>query len=186
MIAHTSNELFLGKGDGGVKEWKTGKEGEIHEEVQIGGEMNGKESGGQTNRDIIESDAPSEQASQPSIPQPPLLLVAQKKGLRSILSRFLSKLGNFFKRSSKATQHAESQLTEPSFEETKSSDVEEAEPPSVEETQSQMSTEEIVPCLTATLEADPDNIQELFSNFLQDLQDKVTNAKEKNEVLLSH
>ena len=40
--------------------------------------------------------------------------------------------------------------------------------------------------LTTTLEVDPDNIQELFSNFLQGLQDKVRNAKEKDEVLLSH
>ena len=193
MVAHTSNELFLGKREEGVKEWEADKEGDIHEggegekEVKVREEMDGKGFPRNANEDIIESDAP-DQASQPSIPQPSLQLIAQKKGLRNILSRFLSKLGNFFKRSSKATQHDESQLTEQSVEETKPSDVEETES-NVEETepsQFQMSTEEVMPGLTTTLEADPDNIQELFSNFLQGLQDKVTNAKEKNEVLLSH
>ena len=40
--------------------------------------------------------------------------------------------------------------------------------------------------LTTTLEIDPDNIQGLFSNFLGGLQEKVRNAKDMNEVLLSH
>ena len=40
--------------------------------------------------------------------------------------------------------------------------------------------------LTTTLEIDPDNIQGLFSNFLEGLQEKVRNAKDMNEVLLSH
>ena len=166
MIAHTSNELFLGTAAGGEAD----KEGEIFgggEGVKIREEMESGGNAGGTDGDIIQSDIPSEQASQPRLP---MLLVPQKKGLRSILSRFLSKLGKFFKRSSKATEHDESQLTEPS----------------VEVSQPQMSIEEVVPCLTATLESDPDNIQELFSNFLQDLQDKVRNAKEQNEVLLSH
>ena len=176
MVAHTCNELFLEKREEGVKESEADKKGKIHrggeggKGVQIGEEMNGKGSGRNamgTNGDIIQSDA---QASQPSVPQSFQLSVAQKKGLGSIISRFLSKLGYLFRRSSKGTQHDES--------ETKPSDV--------EETQPQMSTEEVVPCLTATLESDPDNIQELFSIFLQGLQNKVTNAKEKNEVLLSH
>ena len=176
MVAHTCNELFLEKREEGVKESEADKKGEIRrggeggKGVQIGEEMNGKGSGRNamgTNGDIIQSDA---QASQPFIPQSLQLSVAQKKGLGSIISRFLSKLGNFFRRSSKGTQRDES--------ETKPSDVEETKP--------QISTEEVVPCLTATLESDPDNIQELFSIFLQGLQDKVTNAKEKNEVLLSH
>ena len=193
MVAHTCNELFLEKREEGVKEWEADKEGDIHEggegekEVKVREEMDGKGFPRNANGDIIESNDP-DQASQPSIPQPSLQLVAQKKGLRNILSRFLSKLGNFFKRSSKATQHDESQLTEQSVEETKPSDVEKSES-NVEETepsQFQMSTEEVMPGLTTTLEADPDNIQELFSNFLQGLQVKVTNAKENNEVLLSH
>ena len=40
--------------------------------------------------------------------------------------------------------------------------------------------------LTTSLEIDTDNIQGLFSKFLQDLQEKVRNAKDTNEVLLSH
>ena len=199
MIAHTSNELYLGKGNDVVKESEADKEGEVHEKGKGGKEVKvgeGKGNRGNTrgsNVDIIESDAaPSEKPSQPSIPQPPLLVVAPSKGLQSILSRFVSKVANFFKRSSKATEHDEmheSQLTEPSVAEIKPSDVEETELSESDETeqfQPQMSTEEVVPCLTATLEADPDNIQEHFSNFLQDLQDKVRNAKEKDEVLLSH
>ena len=157
MVAHTCKELFLGTEDDGEEE---------------------EEGNGAVNKGDIEYNDLSKQASQPSILQPAMLSVAQKKG---ILSRFLSKLGNFFGRLSKATKHDESQLTEPSVEETKQSDVEETEP-----SQSQMSTEEVVPCLTATLEADPNNIQEIFFDFLQDLQDKVRNAKDMNEVLLSH
>ena len=40
--------------------------------------------------------------------------------------------------------------------------------------------------LTTTLDIDPHNIQGLFSNFLEGLQEKVRNAKDMNEVLLSH
>ena len=40
--------------------------------------------------------------------------------------------------------------------------------------------------LTTALEVDPDNIQDFFANFLDDLQQKVRNAKDMNEVLLSH
>ena len=43
-----------------------------------------------------------------------------------------------------------------------------------------------LPHLTTSLEDDPDNIQELFSNFLEGLREKVRNAKDMNEVLLSH
>ena len=42
------------------------------------------------------------------------------------------------------------------------------------------------PSLATTLGSDPDNIQGLFSNFLVGLQEKVKNAKDINEVLLSH
>ena len=45
---------------------------------------------------------------------------------------------------------------------------------------------ELQPSLATTLEGDHDNIQELFSNFLEGLQEKVRNAKDMNEVLLSH
>ena len=173
MVAHTCNELFLRKGGEGIKEREPDNEGEIHEGgeggkgVKIGeekerehNEWNAGESNG------VESSAFSDQALQSSIlAQHPLLSVPRKKG---ILSRFLSKLGKFFKRSSNASQL---QLNE-----AKPSDNDEP----------QMSTEEALPCLTTSLDTDPDNIQELFSNFLQGLQDKVSNAKEKNEVLLSH
>ena len=40
--------------------------------------------------------------------------------------------------------------------------------------------------LTSTLEVDPNNIQALFSNFLQSLQDEVKNTKDSNEIILSH
>ena len=45
---------------------------------------------------------------------------------------------------------------------------------------------EVQQSLSTTLEIDPDNIQGLFSNFLEGLQEKVKNAKDMNEVLLSH
>ena len=48
------------------------------------------------------------------------------------------------------------------------------------------SSAELQPSLATTLEGDHDNIQELFSNFLEGLQEKVRNAKEMDEVLLSH
>ena len=48
------------------------------------------------------------------------------------------------------------------------------------------SSARLQPSLATTLEGDPDNIQGLFSNFLDGLQEKVRIAKQIDEVLLSH
>ena len=48
------------------------------------------------------------------------------------------------------------------------------------------SSAQLQPSLATTLEAAPDNVHKVFSNFLQDLQKKVSDAKEMNELLLSH
>ena len=121
MIAHTSNELCLGTGDGGEEE-EEGKGGENKDQVK---------------------------ASQ--LPASIAAVTNEERNQGSVRismgSRFLAKLSKFFKSSSSA---------------------------------------EVQQSLTTTLEIDPDNIQGLFSNFLEGLQEKVRNAKDMNEVLLSH
>ena len=129
MIAHTSNELFLGTGDGGEKE-----------EEGIGGESKDQ---------VKASQLPASIAA--AITEEP----NQKSEHINVGSRFLAKLGKLFKGSSSV------QLQ-----------------PSV--------PTEVQQSLTTTLEIDHDNIQGLFSNFLEGLQEKVRNAKDMNEVLLSH
>ena len=121
MIAHTSNELYLGTGDGG-------KEGEE-------GKGEGNEAKIHRAKGLQSSASNTTVTLQKPIP---------KSEHVNVGSRFLAKLSNLFKTSSSAQS------------------------------------------LEATLEGDHDNIQELFSNFLEGLQEKVRNAKEKNEVLLSH
>ena len=132
MVAHTCNELFLGKG-------KRDDEGG-------------------------ESSATSEEASQLSMPQTPPPFVAQNKSFQKFFSAFRSKLGNFLKRSPEYS-HPE-------------------EPQESQQNETELSVDNEV--LPATLGDDPNNIQEFFANFLQGLQEKVKNAKEMDEVLLSH
>ena len=121
MIAHTSNELYLGTGD-------CGREGE-----------QGKGEGNEVK--IYSAKGLQSSASNTTVT---LKKPIPKSENVNVFSRFLAKLISLFKTSSSA------------------------------------------PSLTATLEGDHDNIQELFSNFLEGLQEKVRNAKEMDEVLLSH
>ena len=121
MIAHTSNELCLGTGDGG-EEKEEGKGGKNKDQVKAS----------QLSASIAA--ATNEERNQGSV-------------RISMGSRFFAKLNKFLKSSSSA---------------------------------------EVQQSLTTTFEIDPDNIQGLFSNFLEGLQEKVRNAKDMNEVLLSH
>ena len=94
--------------------------------------------------------------------------------LTNILFRFLSKLGKLFRKSAQTSQQGESQELQQN-----GSDLLAGEPA--------LSLEnKVLPDLATTLEVDPENIQEHFSNFLDGLQEKVRNAKEMDEVLLSH
>ena len=123
MIAHTSNELYLGTGDDGEEE-----------EERKGGENKDQVKASQLPASIAA--ATNEERNQGSV-------------RINIGSHFLAKLSKLFKSSSSAPT-------------------------------------EVQQSLTTTLEIDPDNIQGLFSNFLEGLQEKVRNAKDMNEVLLSH
>ena len=125
MIAHTSNELYLGTGD--------------EQEEGIGGE-----SKAQLKASQLPASTAAATNEEPN----------QKSEHINVGSRFFAKLNKLFKTSSVQLQ------------------------PSV--------PAEVHQSLTTTLEIDPDNIQGLFSNFLEGLQEKVRNAKDMNEVLLSH
>ena len=129
MIAHTSNELCLGTGDGGEEE-EEGKGGENKDQVKA------------LQLPASIASATNEERNQGSV-------------RISMGSRFLAKLSKFFKSSSSAQLQP-------------------------------LVPTEVQQSLTTTLEIDPDNIQGLFSNFLEGLQEKVKNAKDMNEVLLSH
>ena len=121
MIAHTSNELFLGTGSD-RKEEEEGK--------------------GERNETKIHTLQFSASNTTVTLKKP-----IPKSEHVNVGSRFLAKLSNVFKSSSSA---------------------------------------KLRPSLATTLEGDHDNIQVLFSNFLEGLQEKVRNAKDMNEVLLSH
>ena len=129
MIAHTSNELYLGTGDDGEEE-EEGKGGENKNQVKV-------------------SQLPASTAAATN--EEP----NQKSEHINVGSRFFAKLSKLFKGSSSA------QL-QPLI------------PTGVQQS------------LTTTLDIDPDNIQGHFSNFLEGLQEKVRNAMDMNEVLLSH
>ena len=92
--------------------------------------------------------------------------VTEDISLTNILFRFLSKLGKFFRRSAQTSQQGESEEFEHNGSE-------------------QLAGKPALP-LENNLEVDHENIQEHFSNFLDGLQEKVRNAKAKDEVLLSH
>ena len=177
MIAHTCHEMYQKKQAEG-REGEDGEgvsgEGRGEEGERGGGGVSGEGREGEGERgggggsvegrgegrgdERIESSLFSSSKSAASPGALSIHRRARKSTLKEVASAFFSKLSKVFKRWSKRSPHQQSQ-------------------PQPDEPQ---------PSLITTLESDPDNIEELFSDFLHSLHEKMGKSKEMNEMILSH